>query len=102
MTSAIEQQLVGWPLPASDVARIESIRSRVATFFNAGMSDARSITTLVRLKSFFSATVLPTRRIFGHEDHEGTKITKKNSFHVYEVLLRVVFGSSCFRSCIYC
>jgi len=26
---------------------------------------------------------LPTRRIFGHEDHEGTKITKKNSFHVF-------------------
>ena len=47
--SAAEQQLVGWPLPASDVDLMESIRSRVATFFNAGMSDARSINTLVRL-----------------------------------------------------
>jgi len=40
--SAAEQQLVGWPLPASDVERTESMRSRVAIFFRAGMSDARS------------------------------------------------------------
>ena len=32
--SAAEQQLVGWPLPASEVARAESIRSRVAMFVN--------------------------------------------------------------------
>ena len=42
MMSAAEQQLVGWPLPASDVDSTESIRSRVATFFRAGMSDERS------------------------------------------------------------
>ena len=34
--SAAEQQLVGWPLPASDVARIESMRSRVAMFLQRG------------------------------------------------------------------
>ena len=33
------QQLVGWPLPASDVERTESIRSRVAMFFRAGISE---------------------------------------------------------------
>src|ERR1700712_5696476 len=43
MMSAIDMQLVGCPLAASDVARTESMRSRVATFFNAGMSDARSM-----------------------------------------------------------
>jgi hypothetical protein len=47
MMSAIEQQLVGWPLPASDVARIESIRNRVAMFFKAGTSSARSIVIVV-------------------------------------------------------
>src|SRR5947209_11179652 len=40
--SAAEQQLVGWPLPASDVDLMESIRSRVATFFNAGINEERS------------------------------------------------------------
>ena len=48
MRSAAEQQLVGWPLPASDVARIESIRSRVAMFFRAGISEARSMDMDVR------------------------------------------------------
>src|SRR5207248_3133783 len=43
MMSAIEQQLVGCPVPASDVARMESILSRVAMFFRAGTSSARSI-----------------------------------------------------------
>ena len=33
--SAAEQQLVGWPLPASDVDLIESMRRRVAAFFRA-------------------------------------------------------------------
>ena len=42
MTSAADMQLVGWPLPASDVDVIESIRSCVATFFRAGISVARS------------------------------------------------------------
>jgi hypothetical protein len=42
ITSAIEQQLVGWPLPASDVDVSESMRSRVAMFVRAGMSVARS------------------------------------------------------------
>src|SRR5205823_2557918 len=42
MRSAAEQQLVGWPLPASDVDLTESIRRRVATFFSAGMIEARS------------------------------------------------------------
>jgi hypothetical protein len=41
--SAIDMQLVGWPLAASVVARTESIRSLVAMFFNAGMSNARSM-----------------------------------------------------------
>src|SRR5688572_12621337 len=41
--SAAEQQLVGWPLPASDVERTESIRRRVAAFFRAGMKTVRSI-----------------------------------------------------------
>ena len=36
MMSAVEQQLVGCPLPASDVERTESIRSRVAMFFECG------------------------------------------------------------------
>ena len=48
MTSAIEQQLVGCPLPASEVERIESIRSRVAMFFKAGTSRARSMAICVR------------------------------------------------------
>jgi len=30
MISAADAQLVGWPLPAAVVARMESIRSRVA------------------------------------------------------------------------
>jgi hypothetical protein len=34
--SAAEQQVLGWPLPASLVESTESIRSRVATFINAG------------------------------------------------------------------
>ena len=42
MRSAIEQQLVGCPVPASDVDFSESIRSRVATFFRAGMREERS------------------------------------------------------------
>ena len=36
MRSAAEQHWSGWPLPASVVARIESMRSRVAMFFSAG------------------------------------------------------------------
>ena len=40
--SAAEQQLVGWPLPASDVDIAESIRSRVAMLLRAGMSVDRS------------------------------------------------------------
>src|SRR5690349_19713481 len=40
--SAAEQQLVGWPLPASDVDRTDSMRRRVAAFFSAGSSEARS------------------------------------------------------------
>ena len=34
--SAAEQQVLGCPLPASDVARTESIRRRVAMFMSAG------------------------------------------------------------------
>jgi hypothetical protein len=41
--SAIEQQLVGWPVPVSDVDRSESIRSRVAMFLRAEISEARSV-----------------------------------------------------------
>src|SRR5688572_27485564 len=40
--SAIEQQLVGWPLAASDVDFSESIRSWVAMFVRAGISVERS------------------------------------------------------------
>src|SRR5580765_136002 len=40
--SAAEQQVVGWPVPASDVDFTESIRNRVATFFSAGIRDVRS------------------------------------------------------------
>jgi hypothetical protein len=29
--------VVGWPLPDADVARMQSMRSRVAMFFSAGM-----------------------------------------------------------------
>ena len=39
--SAAEQQLDGCPLPASDVARTDSIRSRVATVCNAGINVER-------------------------------------------------------------
>src|SRR5687768_3909624 len=34
--SAAEQHVLGWPLPASLVARTESIRRRVAMFISAG------------------------------------------------------------------
>ena len=37
--SAADAQEVGWPLPASLVARTQSMRSRVATFFNAATRD---------------------------------------------------------------
>ena len=37
-----EQQLVGWPLPASDVDLTESIRSRVAALRKRGISTTRS------------------------------------------------------------
>src|SRR5262245_54634127 len=40
--SAAEQQLVGWPLPASDVDRTESMRRRVAAVIKAGTRRARS------------------------------------------------------------
>jgi hypothetical protein len=40
--SAIEKQLVGWPLPACVVERAESMRSCVAIFFKAGIKVARS------------------------------------------------------------
>lgn len=39
--SAAEQQLDGCPLPASDVARTDSIRSRVAMVCNAGINIDR-------------------------------------------------------------
>jgi hypothetical protein len=42
MISAAEAQLVGWPLPASVVARTESMRSRVAfscSIFNVSCTD---------------------------------------------------------------
>src|SRR5258706_14981690 len=39
MISAADAQVVGWPLPASLVERTESMRSRVATFFNAATRD---------------------------------------------------------------
>jgi hypothetical protein len=42
MISAAEQQVVGWPLPASLVERTESIRSRVAMFINAGTREDAS------------------------------------------------------------
>jgi hypothetical protein len=41
--SAIEKQLVGWPLPACVVERAESIRNCVAMFFKAGIKVARSV-----------------------------------------------------------
>src|SRR6185436_14588143 len=40
--SAAEQQLVGCPLPASEVDLTESIRNWVAVFFNAGINEDRS------------------------------------------------------------
>jgi len=43
INSAAEQQLVGWPLPAADVDRIESMRNWLAMIRKAGMSDARSV-----------------------------------------------------------
>jgi hypothetical protein len=42
MRSAAEQQLVGWPLPASAVDLTESIRKRVAMFLSAGIRAVRS------------------------------------------------------------
>jgi hypothetical protein len=39
MISAAEQQVLGCPLPAAVVARTESMRRRVATFFSAGTGD---------------------------------------------------------------
>src|SRR4030095_1686613 len=39
MISAAEQQVLGCPLPASVVARTDSMRRRVAMFFNAGMRE---------------------------------------------------------------
>ena len=45
MISAAEQHVVGWPLPASLVARIDSRRSRVAMFFNAGKTAGVSTGT---------------------------------------------------------
>src|SRR5258706_3091014 len=47
--SAAEQQLVGWPLAASEVDLIESIRRRVAMFLRAGRRVARSIREGFRL-----------------------------------------------------
>ena len=38
--SAAEQQLVGWPLAAAVVERMESMRSCVATFLSASMRAA--------------------------------------------------------------
>ena len=43
--SAAEQQLDGWPLPASDVARTDSMRSRAAMVCSAGTSDDLSADT---------------------------------------------------------
>ena len=45
MISAAEQQLVGCPLPAVLVARMDAILSRVAMFLSAGMSELRSTDT---------------------------------------------------------
>ena len=44
-TSAADAQVVGWPLPAAVVARIESIRSWVAMLWSTGTSRARSCDT---------------------------------------------------------
>ena len=58
MMSAAEQQLVGWPLPASEVERSESIRSRVAMFLRAGMSAARS---MVMACEFYCGRPIPVQ-----------------------------------------
>ena len=51
--SAIDMQLVGWPLPASDVERTESMRSRVAMFFRAGDERrAISVHTVAAILSY--------------------------------------------------
>src|SRR5687767_9413752 len=55
--SAAEQQLVGWPLPASEVERTESIRSRVAALLRAGSRTARSTAT----KPLILDEIVPTR-----------------------------------------
>src|SRR5262249_22783730 len=44
-TSAADAQVVGWPLPAAVVARIESMRSWVAMLWSTGTSRARSCDT---------------------------------------------------------
>src|SRR6185312_9862884 len=53
MISAAEAQLVGWPLPASVVARTESIRNWVAfscSVFNVSCSEVSTgMTSLLRL-----------------------------------------------------
>src|SRR6476620_11664230 len=46
--SAAEAQLVGWPLPASDVERTESIRSRVAMLVSAGTRTERSMSVITQ------------------------------------------------------
>ena len=43
--SAAEQQLVGCPLPAAVVERMESMRSRAAIFCKAGTKEALSTDT---------------------------------------------------------
>jgi hypothetical protein len=45
--SAAEAQLVGCPLPASVVARIEWIRSRVARFPRAATSSALGVVVVI-------------------------------------------------------
>jgi hypothetical protein len=49
MISAADMQLVGWPLPAAVVARTESMRSRVAMLWRAGMGAVECPDTVTSL-----------------------------------------------------
>src|ERR1700730_2078705 len=57
VSSDIDMPLVGWPRPASEVARTESIRCVVAIFFSAGMSEARSMFISVEILSYVAQQI---------------------------------------------
>jgi uncharacterized membrane protein len=65
MISAADAHVLGWPLPASVVARTESIRSRVAMFISAGTrEDVWTGKGILRKETNYNCVMLALRYVY--------------------------------------